>query len=183
MRIAVLPLVSLLLVLVLACTAETTLPTSTSHPVTPPTVAKDPNPTPVPTVPTLSPTSSLASSYDIEESRIFTIQELGEAYVQQKRGERSSRSIAGEPILTEGCHVGDSIKLGEDLYIAFSPDGKLDLKDNVILVTGFDVLPESKACYEMVLIYKGVRRVTINFNPAELQRFRLVDDGAISSKK
>lgn len=175
-------LFSLLATLLVACgtggnATVAPVPTAQTSVTTSPTL----EPSPLPTVTTISHTSDLASLYDIEESSVFSIRELGDEYVKFKRGESTSLK-GGQSILTEGCHVGDSVKLGEDLYIAFSPDGKIDLKNNVILVSGFDALPESKACYEMVVAYRGVRRVTINFNPAELQRFTLVDGKAIRRK-
>lgn len=172
-------LLSLLATLLVACGSgdnTTVAPEPTNQSSV--TMSQTMEPSPLPTVTPVTIASELASLYDVDESNVFSIKELGDEYVKLKRGEPTSLK-GGQSILTQGCHVGDTVRLGDDLYIAFSPDGKVSLKNNMILVTGFDELPKSKACYEMVVVYRGLRRVTINFNPAELQRFSLVDGKAI----
>ena len=141
-------------------------------------------PPPAPTVtqsPTSTPTPSLATLYGIEESDFFTIKQLWDEYLKSERGEPTH--LKGQPIVIEGCHAKDSIKIGQDLWIAFSPDGDFDLKDNVVLVTGFASLP-TVACYEMAVKYKGTRKLELtSMNIAEFQRFRLIDEKAIRTKR
>ena len=76
--------------------------------------------------------------------------------------------------------------------MAFSPDGDLNLANNVVMITGFDSLPLVGVCYEMVARYTG----TYNFNltsyggssgyrsrDVTLQQFRIVDGDAIQRRK
>ena len=160
-------LILLVLLITLACTAN-------------PTATLEPTPTPTSTS-SLSSSSSLALLYDVDETRVFTIKQLGDEYVKLKRGEGTS--LTGQPIIIEGCHAKDSVKIGEDLWIAFSSDGNFVLKDNVVLISGFDSLPKVD-CYEMVVRYKGLKKISfLDGNVSELQRFRLVDGQAIRPRR
>ena len=155
------------------------------------------SPTPAPTdtavpTPTIAntPTPSLASQYDVDEARFFTIKQLGDVYTKAARGE--GPKLTRQPIFIEGCRTGETVRLDGDLWVAFSGDGKFDLKDNVVLVTGFDSLPSVGACYGMVVSYKGTGRLDYSTHSSSagyrsrsitLQKFQLVDGEAIQSRR
>ena len=168
--LARLPLLLLLALFAVACG-------NSAPPPSDPTSVSTPAPTPTPAT---SSNSSLATMYDVDEGDFFTITQLWDEYLKSERGEPTR--LKGQPIIIEGCHAKDSIKVGQDLWIAFSPDGDFDLKKNVVLVTGFASLP-TVDCYEMAVKYKGTRKFDLtSMNVAEFQRFRLIDGEAIRKR-
>ena len=156
------------------------------------------SPTPTPTdTPVPIPISPLASEYDVEESHYFTMKQLGEEYVKSAGSQGAAITLGRytpptyKPIFTMGCHTGESISYKGRLWVAFSPDGTLDIINNVVLVTGFDPIPHSKNCYEMVIRHADVIRLdfmrTIDgerrSHVLTMQGFRLVDGKAIRTQQ
>lgn len=188
--LAKLILLSLVSFLTLACGTSAS-PTPGPTVVPPATQTRAPTDTPVP-APTIAntPAPSLASQYDIDDSHFFTIKELGDVYTKAARGE--GPKLTRQPIHIEGCHTGETASINRSLWVAFSGDGDLDLKDNVVLVAGFDSLPLPGICYEMVVSYKGTGRVSLSTQSSSagyrsrdvsLQQFRLVDGDAIQTQR
>ncbi len=178
-------LVMLLCLMIVSCAN----PTPTSNPPSTPT---DPSPSPatdtsIPSTPMATATTPppLATIYNLDESHFYTIKQLGEDRVNTMRG--TSTTIPKSPIIIEACHVGKSLTIEKEFWVAFSQDGDFDLKNNVILVTGFDSLPKYTVCYEMVVEYQGLERVSVTsvFRTREpqLQKFRLVDGDAIRAQR
>lgn len=188
--LAKLILLSLVSFLTLACGASAS-PTPGPTVVPPATPTRAPTDTP-PATPTVAntPAPSLASRYDVDESRFYTIKQLGDVYTKAARGE--GPKLTRQSIHIEGCHTGETVSINRSLWVAFSGDGDLDLKDNVVLVAGFDSLPLPGICYDMVVSYKGTGRVSLSTQSSSagyrsrdvsLQQFRLVDGEAIQTQR